>query len=132
MVSSLPRAVSVWSLGLLLAFVLLAAGCTSAGQEPPQGQGPSASQGPPEDHGPPEGQGPPGRAPRKIKVTGPRKGRGLRRVRGVAGTISACFRWVLICPRVRNAPHESSMTSTISRNHGRRTLRPTSSLLTGW
>lgn len=50
MMSSLPRVVAVWSIGLLV-LVLLAAGCTSAGQAP------SAGQGPPEDHGSPEGQG---------------------------------------------------------------------------
>jgi hypothetical protein len=51
MVSSLPRVVSVWSIGLLV-LVLLAAGCTSAGQ----GQGPSEE--PWQGHGPSEGQGP--------------------------------------------------------------------------
>lgn len=58
---TLPRAVLVWSAGLLV-FVLLAAGCTSPGQGPPQnqessqGQGPGPGQGP-DDHGPPQGQG---------------------------------------------------------------------------
>lgn len=62
MASSFSRAVSVWSVGLLV-FVVLAAGCTSAGQGPPgqgssPGQGLSESQGPSEGHGS-DGQGPP-------------------------------------------------------------------------
>lgn len=68
MASSLPRAVSAWSVGLLV-FVVLAAGCTSAGQAPPQGhgpwegQGPSPGQGPSEGQGPREGHGPDGHGP---------------------------------------------------------------------
>jgi hypothetical protein len=55
-VSSLPRAVSVRSIGLLV-LVLFAASCTSAGQEPSAGQVPSAGQMPSAGQVPPEGPG---------------------------------------------------------------------------
>jgi hypothetical protein len=62
MASSLARPVSVWPIGLLV-FIVFAAGCTSAGQRPPQGQGPweghgpAQGQGPSQSHGPGEGHG---------------------------------------------------------------------------
>jgi hypothetical protein len=64
--SSVPRAVSVWCLGLLV-FVPLAAGCTSTGPgssspggESSQGQEASPGHRPWEGYGPHEGQGPSG------------------------------------------------------------------------
>jgi hypothetical protein len=82
--SSLPRAVSVWCLGLLV-FIPLAAGCTSTvpesssqGRESAQGQESSPGHKPWEGHGPNEGPGP-------NEGQGPSGGRGHGESQGSSG-----------------------------------------------